>query len=79
MGGALRQLNVNLPAALIRECKHAAIDTDQSLSAFVAQALSRHLASLRRVPANGEAAVVTPLQDSSRSSPSRRRSAAGPS
>ena len=78
MSGALRQLNVNLPAALIRECKHAAIDTDQSLSAFVAQALHRHLASLRRIPANGEAAAV-PLQAGPRPSPSRGRSAAGPS
>lgn len=42
-----RQLNVNLPAELVRECKHAAIDADMSLGAFVAQALQRHLASLR--------------------------------
>jgi len=43
-----RQLNVNLPAELVRECKHAAIDADMSLGAFVAEALQRHLASLRR-------------------------------
>ncbi len=42
-----RQLNVNLPAELVRECKHAAIDADMSLGAFVAEALQRHLATLR--------------------------------
>jgi hypothetical protein len=42
-----RQLNVNLPAELVREIKHAAIDADMSLGAFVAEALQRHLAALR--------------------------------
>lgn len=42
-----RQLNVTLPAELVRECKHAAIDADMPLGAFVAEALQRHLASLR--------------------------------
>lgn len=50
-----RQLNVNLPAELVRKCKHAAIDADMSLGAFVAQALQRHLASLRAI----EEPVVT--------------------
>ena len=45
----LKQLNVNLPAQLVRECKHAAIDVDQSLSAFVADALRRHLDDLPRL------------------------------
>ena len=46
-----RQLNVNLPAELVRECKHAAIDADMSLGAFVAEALARHLAALGRTQA----------------------------
>jgi predicted HicB family RNase H-like nuclease len=43
-----RQLNVNLPAELVRECKHAAIDADMSLGAFVAEALQKYLSDLRR-------------------------------
>jgi hypothetical protein len=56
-----RQLNVNLPAELVRECKHAAIDADMSLGAFVAEALQRHLAELRRLQYH----VPAPMQGTS--------------
>jgi hypothetical protein len=41
-----QQFNIYLPAELIRRVKHASVDADESLSAFVERALEAYLRRL---------------------------------
>lgn len=44
MADKVKQFNVYLPLEVIRELKHYAVETEQSLSAIVTEALKEYLA-----------------------------------
>ncbi|TWS25714.1 CopG family transcriptional regulator [Tsukamurella sputi] len=54
MGDEVKQFNVYLPAALIKRIKLHALETEQSLSALSAAALTEYLAAHSPDPATEE-------------------------
>ena len=59
---AHQQINVNLDPDLVRQVKHHAIDTQQSVSELVAQALHQHLTQEPSMADTSPADVVLSLQ-----------------
>lgn len=54
MGDEVKQFNVYLPAALIKRIKLHALETEQSLSALAAAALTEYLAARSDDPTTEE-------------------------
>lgn len=55
----VKQFNVYLPLGLIREIKHHAIETEQSLSAMVAEAMAEHLERHQRTQPSRSGPMTT--------------------
>ena len=59
-----QQFNIYLPASLVREVKHAAVDANQSLSSFVEGALRQQLAIGQGIHETLEKMNLTPKKGS---------------
>jgi hypothetical protein len=59
-----QQFNVYLPPDLIREVKHAAVDSGKSLSAFLEDVLRAHLKQLKTQSESDQDSTTRPPQAS---------------